>query len=125
MAEFCAFCGEELKRFGKDTLECAVAGNQEKGLFQTLPQRADVGGVGGPGDRAGAGKAVLALGPGGNALIEVAHHLIDPAFEEYGTGLKGAAEAIWQFNKGLIDALCDDRPAGPRPECPEARQSRD
>ena len=22
MAEFCVFCGEELKRFGKDTLEC-------------------------------------------------------------------------------------------------------
>ncbi len=33
------------------------------------------------------------------------------AFEEHGAGLKGAAEAIWQFNVGLIDALCDIVPA--------------
>ena len=33
------------------------------------------------------------------------------AFEECGVGLKGAAEAIWQFNVGLIDALCDIVPA--------------
>jgi len=33
------------------------------------------------------------------------------AYEKYGVGLKGAAEAIWEFNKGLIDALCDVVPA--------------
>lgn len=33
------------------------------------------------------------------------------AFAQYGETLAGAAEAIWQFNKGLIDALCDVVPA--------------
>ena len=30
---------------------------------------------------------------------------------EHGTGLEGACEAIYQFNVGLIDALCDIVPA--------------
>jgi len=47
-----------------------------------------------------------------DASIEyVPEHLRRAAFEEYGVGLKGAAEAIWQFNWGLIDALCDIVPA--------------
>ena len=29
------------------------------------------------------------------------------AFEEYGETLEGAAEAIWQFNKGIVDATYD------------------
>lgn len=33
------------------------------------------------------------------------------AFEEYGETLEGAAEAIWQFNKGIVDATCDLIPA--------------
>lgn len=33
------------------------------------------------------------------------------AFAEHGTGLEGACEAIYQFNVGLIDALCDIVPA--------------
>ena len=33
------------------------------------------------------------------------------AYKEYGVGLKGACEAIYQFNVGLIDALCDVVPA--------------
>ena len=33
------------------------------------------------------------------------------AFEEYGETLEGAAEAIWQYNKGIIDATCDLIPA--------------
>ena len=37
--------------------------------------------------------------------------LIQEAFAEYGRTLKGAAEAIWQFNKGLIDALYEVVPA--------------
>ncbi|MDD6484311.1 MAG: orotidine-5'-phosphate decarboxylase [Clostridiales bacterium] len=33
------------------------------------------------------------------------------AFKEYGKTLKGACEAIWEFNKGLIDALYDVVPS--------------
>ena len=33
------------------------------------------------------------------------------AFKEYGETLEGAAEAIWQFNKGIIDAIYDLVPA--------------
>ena len=47
-----------------------------------------------------------------DARIEyVPEYIRQAAFEEYGVGLKGAAEAIWQFNVGLIDALCDIVPA--------------
>ncbi len=33
------------------------------------------------------------------------------AYEKYGKTLEGAAEALFEFNKGLIDALCDIVPA--------------
>ena len=33
------------------------------------------------------------------------------AFSEYGETLEGAAEAIWQFNKGIVDATYDLIPA--------------
>ena len=33
------------------------------------------------------------------------------AYEEYGQTLKGAGEAIWQYNKGIVDAVCDLIPA--------------
>lgn len=33
------------------------------------------------------------------------------AFAELGETLEGAAEAIWQYNKGLVDAICDLVPA--------------
>jgi orotidine-5'-phosphate decarboxylase len=33
------------------------------------------------------------------------------AFEQYGETLEGAAEAIWQFNKGIVDAVADLIPA--------------
>ena len=47
-----------------------------------------------------------------DARIEyVPEHIRRAAFEEHGVGLAGAAEAIWQFNKGLIDAWCDIVPA--------------
>lgn len=32
-------------------------------------------------------------------------------FAEYGETLEGAAEAVWQYNKGIIDAVCDLIPA--------------
>lgn len=47
-----------------------------------------------------------------DARIEyVPPHIRQAAFETYGVGLKGACEAIYQFNVGLIDALCDIVPA--------------
>ncbi len=33
------------------------------------------------------------------------------AFDQYGETLEGAAEAIWQFNKGIVDAVADLIPA--------------
>ena len=33
------------------------------------------------------------------------------AFAEHGETLEGAAEAIWQYNKGIVDAICDLVPA--------------
>ena len=33
------------------------------------------------------------------------------SFAEYGETLEGAADAIWQFNKGIVDAVCDLIPA--------------
>lgn len=35
----------------------------------------------------------------------------EAAFREYGETLQGAAEAIWQYNKGIVDAVCDLIPA--------------
>lgn len=35
----------------------------------------------------------------------------DAAFEEFGETLEGAAEAVWQFNKGIVDAVYDLVPA--------------
>lgn len=35
----------------------------------------------------------------------------EKAFQEYGETLEGAAEAIWQFNKGIVDATYDLIPA--------------
>ena len=47
-----------------------------------------------------------------DARIEyVPEHIRKAAFAEYGVGRQGAAEAIYQFNVGLIDALCDIVPA--------------
>ena len=44
-------------------------------------------------------------------LEYVPHSIRDRAFRDYGTGLEGAARAILQFNKKLIDALYDIVPA--------------
>ena len=40
-------------------------------------------------------------------LAYVPEHIQKKAFEEYGETLEGAAEAIWQFNKGIVDAVSD------------------
>lgn len=41
----------------------------------------------------------------------VPEHILKAAFAEYGETLAGAAEAIWQYNKGIIDATYDLIPA--------------
>ena len=44
-------------------------------------------------------------------LSYVPEHITKAAFEEFGETLEGAAEAIWQFNKGIVDATYDLIPA--------------
>lgn len=44
-------------------------------------------------------------------LNYVPEHIQKAAFAEYGETLKGAGEAIWQYNKGIIDAVHDLIPA--------------
>ena len=41
----------------------------------------------------------------------VPKHLQEAAFKEYGETLEGAAEAIWQFNKTIVDNIYDIVPA--------------
>ena len=41
----------------------------------------------------------------------VPEHIRQAAFAEQGETLEGAAEAIWQYNKGIVDAICDLVPA--------------
>lgn len=44
-------------------------------------------------------------------LSYVPEHLQRAAFGQYGETLEGAAEAIWQYNQGIIDAVSDLIPA--------------
>ena len=44
-------------------------------------------------------------------LSYVPEHSTKKAFAEYGETLEGAAEAIWQYNKGIVDATYDLIPA--------------
>ncbi|MCQ2539177.1 MAG: orotidine-5'-phosphate decarboxylase [Acetatifactor sp.] len=41
----------------------------------------------------------------------VPEYIKQAAFAEYGETLEGAAEAIWQYNKGIVDAIYDLVPA--------------
>lgn len=41
----------------------------------------------------------------------IPEHITKAAFAEYGETLEGAAEAIWQYNKGIVDAVYDLIPA--------------
>ncbi len=41
----------------------------------------------------------------------VPEHIQKKAFSEFGETLEGAAEAIWQYNKGIVDAIYDLVPA--------------
>ncbi len=40
-------------------------------------------------------------------LSYIPEHILKKAFAEYGETLEGASEAIWQYNKGIIDATYD------------------
>ncbi len=51
---------------------------------------------------------VVGLDP---TLKFVPEYIKQAAFEEYGETLEGAAEAVWQYNKGIVDAVCDLVPA--------------
>ena len=42
---------------------------------------------------------------------QIPPHILKASYETYGETLQGAAEAVWTFNQGLIDALCDVVPA--------------
>ena len=44
-------------------------------------------------------------------LKYIPEHIQKKAFAEFGETLEGAAEAIWQYNKGIVDATCDLIPA--------------
>ena len=41
----------------------------------------------------------------------IPEHLKEAAFAEHGETLEGAAEAVWQFNKAIVDAVYDLIPA--------------
>ena len=51
---------------------------------------------------------VVGLDPMMNYIPE---HIQKKAFAEYGETLEGAAEAIWQYNKEIVDAVYDLIPA--------------
>ncbi len=44
-------------------------------------------------------------------LSYIPEHITKKAYEQFGETLEGAAEAIWQYNKGIIDATYDLIPA--------------
>lgn len=44
-------------------------------------------------------------------LSYIPENIKSAAFDKYGKNLEGASEALWLFNKGLIDSLCDIVPA--------------
>ncbi len=44
-------------------------------------------------------------------LSYIPKHLLDKAMKEHGETLKAASEAVWEFNKGILDATSDLIPA--------------
>ena len=52
--------------------------------------------------------SVVGLDP---KLDYIPEHIKAAAFEKYGKGFDGAAQAVLEFNKGIIDAICDIVPA--------------
>ena len=59
-------------------------------------------------------------------LSYVPEHIQKKAFDEFGETLEGAAEAIWQYNKGIIDTTYDLIPAvKPQMQCMNSLVCRD
>ena len=44
-------------------------------------------------------------------LSYIPAHITAKAYDTYGETLQGAGEAVWQYNKGIVDAVCDLVPA--------------
>ncbi len=44
-------------------------------------------------------------------LSYIPEQILTKAFSEYGETLEGAAEAVWQFNREIVDNICDLIPA--------------
>lgn len=44
-------------------------------------------------------------------LSYIPEHIVEKSFQEFGETLEGAADAIWQFNKEIVDHTCDLIPA--------------
>ncbi|WP_434311568.1 orotidine-5'-phosphate decarboxylase [Hominifimenecus sp. rT4P-3] len=44
-------------------------------------------------------------------LKYIPEHLQKKAFDEFGETLEGAAQAVWEFNREIVDAICDLVPA--------------
>ena len=44
-------------------------------------------------------------------LSYIPEHILKAAYEEFGETLEGAGEAIWQYNKGIVDTIYDLIPA--------------
>ncbi len=44
-------------------------------------------------------------------LNYIPNHIKEAAYKEFGETLEGAAEAVWQYNKGIVDAVYDLIPA--------------
>ena len=42
---------------------------------------------------------------------QIPPHILEKSYGMFGESLMGAAAAVWEFNKGLIDALCGVVPA--------------
>ncbi len=44
-------------------------------------------------------------------LSYIPEHILQNSYRQYGETLEGAADAVWQFNKGIIDSIYDLIPA--------------
>lgn len=44
-------------------------------------------------------------------LSYIPEHILKKSYSDFGETLEGAADAIWQFNKAIVDATCDLIPA--------------
>ena len=51
---------------------------------------------------------VVGLDP---TMKNIPDYIIKKAIEEYGETLEAAAEAVWEYNKGIVDAIYDIVPA--------------